>query len=55
MLLADGEFARADACARAALARQAAWGTAWDKRVGWEAWVAWTRVLQQHAAEVRND
>ena len=35
----------------AMLARLLAWGTAWDKRVGWEAWVAWARVLQQHAAE----
>ena len=51
LLLIDGEFGRADVAARAALARLLAWGTAWDKRVGWEAWVAWARVLQQHAAE----
>ena len=25
------------------------WGTAWDKRLSWDAWVAWTRVLLQTA------
>ncbi|MNY67560.1 hypothetical protein D3C86_2051730 [compost metagenome] len=27
------------------------WGNAWDKRVQWDAWVAWTRILQQSATE----
>lgn len=46
-----GEFAGAQADAEASLALLAGWGTAWDKRVGWEAWVAWTRVLAQRAAQ----
>ena len=25
------------------------WGTAWDKRLSWDAWVAWCRVLLQSA------
>lgn len=27
------------------------WGTAWDKRMAWEAWVAWTRVILQNAQQ----
>lgn len=41
----------AEAAARAALALQAQWATAWDKRLAWEAWVAWTRVLLKGARE----
>ena len=26
-----------------------AWGNSWDKRVQWDAWVAWTRILLQAA------
>lgn len=44
-------WADAEHAARAALAIQAAWATAWDKRVPWEAWVAWTRVLLKAARE----
>ena len=29
----------------------AEWATPWDKRVAWEAWVAWTRVLLKAARE----
>ena len=45
-----------DGCAAAATAAESglallgAWGCAWDKRVGWGAWVAWARVLAQRAA-----
>ena len=35
--------------ARRALRLQLEWGTAWDKRLSWDAWVAWTRVLLQTA------
>ena len=31
------------------LAAFCAWGNSWDKRVAWEAWVAWTRILRQSA------
>ncbi len=45
---------RADDAARAAagaLQQFCAWGNAWDKRVAWDAWVAWTRILHQRASE----
>ncbi|KAG1662815.1 hypothetical protein FOA52_009029 [Chlamydomonas sp. UWO 241] len=35
--------------AEAALRLALQWGTAWDKRLSWDAWVAWVRVLL-HAA-----
>jgi len=41
----------AEAAALAALGLQAAWATGWDKRLPWEAWVAWTRVLLKAARE----
>jgi hypothetical protein len=41
------EFA-ANAASRA-LELQSQWGTAWDKRLSFGAWVAWTRVLLQRA------
>lgn len=34
-----------------ALELQQQWGTAWDKRLAFSAWVAWTRVLHQRAQE----
>lgn len=37
--------------ARAALELLAQWGTSWDKRLSWEAWVAWSRVLLKAADE----
>ena len=42
---------REDAARAAASALQAfcSWGNAWDKRVQWDAWVAWTRILLQGA------
>lgn len=27
------------------------WGTCWDKRMAWDAWVAWTRVCLEAAAD----
>ena len=35
--------------AESALHLFSAWGNAWDKRVQWDAWVAWTRILLQVA------
>jgi hypothetical protein len=49
--LSAGRWDAALAEARAALALLAEWGTAWDKRVGWDAWVAWSRVLLKAARE----
>ncbi|MEW6270941.1 MAG: DUF6817 domain-containing protein [Thermodesulfobacteriota bacterium] len=37
--------------ARTALEILGAWGTSWDKRLSWEAWVAWARVLAKGARE----
>lgn len=37
--------------AAAALDLLAQWGTPWDKRLSWEAWVAWSRVLRKGARE----
>ena len=34
-----------------ALELQIQWATPWDKRLSWEAWVAWTRVLLKAARE----
>lgn len=44
-------WADAERAAAAALALQAEWATPWDKRVSWEAWVAWTRVLLKAGRE----
>ncbi|QNN58934.1 tetratricopeptide repeat protein [Diaphorobacter ruginosibacter] len=37
--------------ARSALQCFSAWGNAWDKRVQWDAWIAWTRILLQSATD----
>ena len=41
--------ADAEQAAASALQQFSAWGNAWDKRVAWDAWVAWTRILLQSA------
>eukprot|EP00878_Enallax_costatus_P023052 GHUV01024503.1.p1 GENE.GHUV01024503.1~~GHUV01024503.1.p1 ORF type:complete len:172 (-),score=32.40 GHUV01024503.1:106-621(-) len=45
----DWEAARVEA--QRALELFLQWGTCWDKRMGWDAWVAWTRVCLEAAAE----
>jgi hypothetical protein len=47
------EFPAAARAARRALTLLLQWGTCWDKRVSWEAWIAWTRVLLS-AAEAKT-
>ncbi|MEN5181334.1 DUF6817 domain-containing protein [Comamonas testosteroni] len=49
LYLSAGRNADAQAAADSALQAFSEWGNAWDKRVQWDAWVAWTRILQQHA------
>ncbi|MBO9678422.1 MAG: tetratricopeptide repeat protein [Acidovorax sp.] len=39
----------AQRAAESALQAFSAWGNAWDKRVQWDAWIAWTRILLQSA------
>jgi hypothetical protein len=50
-LLVRGDFDGAAKAADRALELFVQWGTNWDKRVSYEAWIAWTRVLSQHAEE----
>lgn len=49
LYLSAGRKAEAKAAAGSALQLLSAWGNSWDKRVQWDAWVAWTRVLLQGA------
>ena len=44
-------FDEALAESRRALDLLATWATPWDKRLSWEAWIAWTRVLAKGARE----
>ena len=47
----EDAFREAEQAAEEALRLLCAWGTPWDKRVPFEGWVAWTRVLHQMARE----
>jgi hypothetical protein len=49
LYLHRNEYQDAEREATRALELQQQWGTAWDKRLGFEAWVSWTRVLLQRA------
>ncbi|NMM79197.1 hypothetical protein B2J89_21410, partial [Acidovorax sp. SRB_24] len=49
LYLSAGRQAEARQAAESALQMFSAWGNAWDKRVQWDAWVAWTRILLQSA------
>lgn len=56
MLLAQlhliaGRHAEALAAADSALQCYSSWGNAWDKRVQWDAWFAWARILRQGAQD----
>jgi hypothetical protein len=44
-------FTKGESSATRALQLQLQWGTAWDKRMSFAAWVAWTRVLLQRAQD----
>lgn len=47
LYLSAGRQAEAQVAAESALQCFSAWGNSWDKRVAWDAWVAWTRILLQ--------
>ena len=49
--LIKGDFPAALTAADKAVDLLLQWGTNWDKRVSFEAWMAWTRVLMQHAED----
>ncbi|MEQ6437049.1 DUF6817 domain-containing protein [Comamonas sp. w2-DMI] len=51
LYLGAGRDAEAALAAESALQCFSAWGNAWDKRVQWDAWIAWTRILLQSARE----
>ena len=51
LYLGVGRNADAALAAESALQCFCAWGNAWDKRVQWDAWIAWTRILLQSAGE----
>ena len=50
LYLSAGRAGDAARAARAALQAFCGWGNAWDKRVQWDAWIAWTRILLQGAS-----
>jgi hypothetical protein len=35
--------------AEAGVHTAACWGNSWDKRIGWDGWMSWGRVLLQYA------
>ena len=49
LYLIAGRRDAALAAADGALQCYSAWGNAWDKRVQWDAWMAWARILRQGA------
>jgi hypothetical protein len=51
LYLIAGRRAEAEAAANSALQCYSAWGNAWDKRVQWDAWFAWARLLRQGARQ----
>lgn len=53
LYLSAGRNADAAKAAESALQCFCCWGNAWDKRVQWDAWMAWTRILRQSAQEGR--
>ncbi|XP_078442105.1 E3 ubiquitin-protein ligase [Wolffia australiana] len=49
--LGDERFEEAAAAAAEGLRLLLGWGSAWDKRMSWEGWVAWGRVLLMSARD----
>ena len=49
LYLSAGRREDAARAAESALQAFCSWGNAWDKRVQWDAWIAWTRILLQGA------
>nr|WKF59116.1 hypothetical protein HUO10_003625 [Paraburkholderia busanensis] len=48
--LMAGEFDAAREAALRGLALLSGWGVSWDKRVSWQGWIVWGRLLAQKAA-----
>jgi hypothetical protein len=51
LYLTAGRRDEARVAAESALQLFSQWGNTWDKRVQWEAWVAWTRILLQSSTD----
>lgn len=51
LYLSAGRADDARRAAASALQAFSAWGNSWDKRVQWDAWIAWTRILLQSAEQ----
>lgn len=49
--LTEGRFEEAERHAERGLTLLLEWGCPWDKRVSWEGWISWTRVLLMKAKE----
>ncbi|XP_060184482.1 uncharacterized protein LOC132614132 [Lycium barbarum] len=49
--LSKGKFEEAEKEAEKGLRLILEWGSPWDKRMSWEGWIAWTRVLLMKAKE----
>jgi hypothetical protein len=47
--LIAGDYGMAEKNATRGLRLLVDWGTSWDKRVSWNGWVAWARILLQRA------
>ncbi|CAL9063935.1 uncharacterized protein LOC103985179 [Musa acuminata AAA Group] len=47
----QGKYEEAEAAAGKGLRLMLEWGSSWDKRMSWEGWVAWGRVLSAKAKE----
>ena len=49
--LTNGRFEDAEREAEKGLKLMLEWGNPWDKRMTWEGWIAWNRVLLMKAKE----
>ncbi|XP_051121671.1 uncharacterized protein LOC127245072 [Andrographis paniculata] len=49
--LGKGDFTAAEAVAERGLRLLLEWGSPWDKRMTWQGWIAWARVVRMKAKE----
>lgn len=49
--LSEGRFEEAEKMAEKGVRLLVEWGSPWDKRMSWEGWIAWSRVLLMKAKE----
>ena len=47
--LTEKAYDKAERAATRGLQLVSSWGNSWDKRIGWDAWVSWGRILLQSA------